>query len=371
MGIGGASRSIVDVIRAVDKIGCHVIVHTCSEVKAKQVIKKYCLKNTSVSIIPIRFKDHCLYANKISFAAKFLRQALFGKKDAVVKGLAIVNSHGSDWLLRYAQMNYEYDLKKIFIVRAAPDDNAFSKIGRNAQWAKGVINDYDKIVYLTQSVRDQWVKKGVRVNNFKIIHDVINEDEVNFLLESKSKPTNNPPVICQVGRGCNLKNQLLLLKACNSVLSRFDFKLHFIGDMEKQYKRILDSYLSDKEELRSRVKFYGHQNNALDFIYNSDIVVNPSKSEGFGRVTVEAMALGKKVIVSKNGCNEEIIDHKVNGLVFNLGLNEVQELSLCIKAMLDNETNTMGEFAREKWLNKYSRVAYDQSWMELINSMMI
>ena len=66
-----------------------------------------------------------------------------------------------------------------------------------------------------------------------------------------------------------------------------------------------------------------------------DILVLPSiEDESFGRVIVEGMALGVPVIGSKTGGIPEIILHKKNGLLFEMGSS--QDLSKNIELLIND-----------------------------------
>jgi glycosyltransferase involved in cell wall biosynthesis len=82
--------------------------------------------------------------------------------------------------------------------------------------------------------------------------------------------------------------------------------------------------LIKQKQLEAEVIFTGFRQDALMVMAGLDILMVPShrdcqvgdiKSEGFGRVAVEAMAVGVPVIVSRSGGLPEIVEDKVSGLV--------------------------------------------------------
>jgi L-malate glycosyltransferase len=59
--------------------------------------------------------------------------------------------------------------------------------------------------------------------------------------------------------------------------------------------------------------------NVIKNLIQFDIVVIPSRSEGFGLTAIEALSCGKLVIASNTGGLKEIIIDKINGLLFENG----------------------------------------------------
>ncbi|MGH7398833.1 MAG: glycosyltransferase family 4 protein, partial [Candidatus Rokuibacteriota bacterium] len=68
--------------------------------------------------------------------------------------------------------------------------------------------------------------------------------------------------------------------------------------------------------IRERVVFTGFRSDVKELIQLLDVVAVPSvKPEPFGRVIIEAMAMGKTVVASRAGGPPEIITHEQNGLL--------------------------------------------------------
>lgn len=88
-------------------------------------------------------------------------------------------------------------------------------------------------------------------------------------------------------------------------------------------------YLEDLKEivkdgkLEQRVRFLDFQENPFPAVNQADIVLMCSRSETFGRVTLEAMLLRKPVIGAKSGGITELIREGFNGLLYEPG-NHVQ-----------------------------------------------
>lgn len=95
-------------------------------------------------------------------------------------------------------------------------------------------------------------------------------------------------------------------------------KLYIIGHGDPAYREYLYNMIK-KNGLESYVEFTGYLENPFPLMQKADVILVCSKYEGFGRVTVEAMKLGKPVIGARSGGTEELIQNGFNGLLFSPG----------------------------------------------------
>ena len=82
------------------------------------------------------------------------------------------------------------------------------------------------------------------------------------------------------------------------------------------------------------MKFFGYVENTLPLIRGADVLLMCSRYDAFGRVTVEAMKLGKPVIGAKSGGTTELISEGFNGLLYTSG--DHMELTGKIRYMYDH-----------------------------------
>ena len=84
-------------------------------------------------------------------------------------------------------------------------------------------------------------------------------------------------------------------------------------DLEPDYPEVVDG-LIQKHRVQDRILRVGFQKNVPLWMQSMDIIVHASEKEPFGMVVVEAMALGKPVIVADSGGPTEIIVKGYNGM---------------------------------------------------------
>ena len=100
-----------------------------------------------------------------------------------------------------------------------------------------------------------------------------------------------------VGRLCGLKNQLFILNVFAVIQKKWpDASLKLIGKDDGNYKDILFKRI---EELNLKnVKFLYHDSDIPALMAQSEYMIFPSISEGFGLVLAEAQAMGVKCFAS-------------------------------------------------------------------------
>ena len=85
------------------------------------------------------------------------------------------------------------------------------------------------------------------------------------------------------------------------------------GD-NQDYVASLKERIADKN-LEGIVHFAGWRNDMVRVMEETDLVVLPSLNEPFGRVVIEAMAMGKPVVATAGGGPAEIIEDGVSGIL--------------------------------------------------------
>lgn len=130
---------------------------------------------------------------------------------------------------------------------------------------------------------------------FKVINNAINITQFCFkedLREKKRKELNltNKFVIGNVGRFCNQKNHLFLLKVFKKIKTlQKNSVLMLIGSGEKM--DVIKNFVIENN-LKDDVLFLGQRNDVNELMQAMDVFVLPSLYEGFPVVGVEAECIG-------------------------------------------------------------------------------
>jgi len=136
------------------------------------------------------------------------------------------------------------------------------------------------------------------------------------------------------GRIVEYKGQELVVDTISRLINKgLEFKIIFAGDLQGEYGDYLKQKIK-KLGFEKYVVFLGHVSNLNEYFLSSNVVVLPSKSEGFGLVLLEAFNYEKPVITFDVPAFNETIEHNTTGLItpcFNL-----DELADNINLLLTN-----------------------------------
>lgn len=177
------------------------------------------------------------------------------------------------------------------------------------------------------------------------------------------KESDNTYVFCHIGRCDDVKNQKLLIKSFNNLVSSgVDAILLIIGAG-------FDSKLGNeiREIANSKVKFLGEKSNVGDYLLLSNFFCLSSLHEGLSISLLEAMSLGILPICTPVGGNVDVvIDGVVGYLSKDLSVKEYTKTLLkAIKQPIKREN--IVEYYEKKFSMKKCANNYLNLYIELLN----
>jgi glycosyltransferase involved in cell wall biosynthesis len=109
-----------------------------------------------------------------------------------------------------------------------------------------------------------------------------------------------------------------------------------------------------KLNLNHMVKFHGYTNEIPRILYSTDVFVLISNWEGFPISTLEAMSMGKPIIVSNVGGACECLEDGVNG--YKVERKSIEQIKNAIKKFVDHKDliELMGKESRAIYLRDYT-----------------
>ena len=243
-----------------------------------------------------------------------------------------------------------------------------SRYDKKDLFHKWVYKNIDKVICITNDMKKNHIEHTpINENQIEVVHNGIDLnkfrrnldlDKKRFL-EEKSLPKDRL-IIGTVARLDRLKNQKLLIEVADNLIQDYKDKIHFIlvGDETnsvsgKNYKNELISFIKEKK-LDDYFSIFGFSKEIEKFYSILDIFVLTTIKESFGLVLLEAMAMGLPVIASNRGGPPEIIEHEVNGFLFDPD-NQKELVTQLYKLISDEKLRkSMGEKSVELVKNKFN-----------------
>lgn len=183
--------------------------------------------------------------------------------------------------------------------------------------------------------------------------DAVSSDRIQMLKEKWLSGHNDKPVIILPGRLTQWKGQDLLIESV-ALLKNLDFICLLIGDTEENP--------TFTKRLQERIKYHGLEDKILlvghccdmpAAFMLADVVVSASSTqpEAFGKVAIEAMAMGKAIIATAHGGSMETVLPGVTGWLV-APLNPEAMASAIVEALAETEkTAELGRQGRI-WANE-------------------
>jgi glycosyltransferase involved in cell wall biosynthesis len=143
----------------------------------------------------------------------------------------------------------------------------------------------------------------------------------------------------------------LLAEAGNEV------DLDLIGRGDPAFDKQLRDQVA-QSGIDGRVHFVGFDEHHFELVNGADIALMCSRCEAFGRVTVEAMKLGKPVVGAESGATPELIRHGWNGVLYQPG--HYVDLAHAIERLASDPVaaREMGKRGRSWALETFNRTVH-------------
>jgi glycosyltransferase involved in cell wall biosynthesis len=226
----------------------------------------------------------------------------------------------------------------------------------------------DLIITVSYAMRDELVKLGYPEQKIRVVYNGVDTDKYRPNLYSQKElkafreqiGVGNAPMIFFVGRLTWVKGADTLTMAMKEIVKAVpDAKLVIVGkgEQESMLKQIVSS-----NGLENNVIFnfsYVPEEERLKYYAACDVAIFPSKYEPFGIVSLEAMSMGKPVIVGATGTSgfrEQIIPFGPNICGFHINPHDPGDVAkFTIMLLKDHELRkNMGANARRRVLESFT-----------------
>ncbi|MGE3622263.1 MAG: glycosyltransferase family 4 protein [Bdellovibrionales bacterium] len=199
------------------------------------------------------------------------------------------------------------------------------------------VGDYARSVYGVTEDRLRIIPRGVDTARFDTA--AVSPDRVSTLREQWKLPP-GMPVIMLPGRMSRWKGHLVLVDAL-AKLNRTGIVCMMVGGEDGSCRKDIRS-LADQKGIGGIVRLADDCRDMPAAYMLADIVVSPStRPEGFGRVIIEAQAMGRPVIATDHGGARESVVHGKTGWLVPPGDAEALARALADILSLSPEARTL------------------------------
>lgn len=219
----------------------------------------------------------------------------------------------------------------------------------------------DRFVCVSNAVRAHYVAEGLPAERVQTIYD-----GVPLAALVPPGPARRDRVLVgwfarfERWKGCDQ-----FVEAARIVLARrrdAEFIMAGTGPEEPNVRHKVES----DPAFAGRFQVPGFRKDALDLMAGCDIVVNSSiDPEPLSNTALEALALGRPVVASNRGGNPEIVDHEVNGLLYDA--MDPESLAAALVRLIEDEAlrRRFGEAARARAESLFDAEAYSRGIQSL------
>lgn len=237
---------------------------------------------------------------------------------------------------------------------------------RNKKRMRDLLENSEFTIFISKSIEKYYKTKyklentaqfynGFVVQEYYINeHDILNKEKIYFIQLGAF----------QEGKG-TINTIEMLYHLNQSGLT--EWTMEFVGNGTEEYinkmkKLILEYHLEDKITI-GEFCF-----NIKEKLSCKDILIMNSKSEGFGRVTVEGMLAGCLVIGRNSGGTKEIVEDKVNGVLFD---NEKDFINSVRQIYNEPDTyKNIAQYGQKYALEKFDCVNTAKNFMNVVDKCM-
>lgn len=228
-------------------------------------------------------------------------------------------------------------------------------INHNEGWLKHRLKCYthhyrNRIIAVSKAVESSIQKEcSAAEGKTAVIYNGVDVQQFSSLSIARETKANAPARIAVIGRLEEQKGHSDLLNALPLVQEPFTLAVYGAGSLHHQLQQQITTLgLSD------RVQFKGVHNSIEQVYAHTDIVIIPSRWEGFGLVAVEALAAGRAVLASRVDGLTEIIQDQHTGILVDM--QNTQEVARQIDRLIAQPQLRfeLGEAGRKDVVHRFS-----------------
>lgn len=197
----------------------------------------------------------------------------------------------------------------------------------------------DNVICVSQYEKKMAVELGLSKKKLVVIYN-----GVPAKLTNMKKKVSKPLKLLFVGRFDHQKGYDLLIETIVK-LNKNDFVLTIIGDSVNSKNQRIEA---------ENIVYTGwiDSDSMEPYFLNADVLIIPSRWEGFAMVPLEAMSYSLPIIASDSTSLPEVVLDKITGLLFEK--DNADSLLRCILQLSDYDLISMGKEGNKYFINKFT-----------------
>ena len=281
----------------------------------------------------------------------------------------------------FAKISHELKIPLIVGPMASLEDVARStkkrqKLLADRMYTNDMLKNSNGFHCVGNQEKESLVKLGVNPNKIQVIDNAIMVDDKKNIKKTEifkkiDLSQNKDPFLITIGRIDPKKGLELLLLTFSKLLKKYkNLILVIVGTGNKQYVKTI-KHLVNELNIQDSVKFTGYVTEAekIELLSSARLFVATSQSDIHTTTAIEALAIGKPVVITKNSDFPEIDDYQAGITVESTR----ESIFNAISELLDNETkiqkfsDNAKRLVEEKFLLENQIEKYENMFREVIN----
>lgn len=252
-------------------------------------------------------KYTCLFLSIINYLSAIRLQNIINseKIDIIHSNTSVINIGAI--LSKLCNIDHIWHIREF----GEEDFNIYSIYNKKIMFS--YFNNSKYIIAVSEAIKNKY-KEKINKEKIKVIYNGVSSNNKQARIFNNKKEELELVIVGALTLG---KGQREAILAVNEIINRGykNVNLTIVGSGDKN---ILEKTINELE-LNNNIKMLGQVKNLIDIRKKMDIELVCSKSEAFGRVTIEGMMSMLPIIGANTGGTKELIIDKYNGLLYDQG----------------------------------------------------
>ena len=332
---GGVEQGVIDLNAAIVKAGGHSIVVSNGGTRVREIVKA---GGTHIAL-PVHSKNPFIITANIARLRKIIRDNnvdivhACSRAPAWSAGRAVQGTSAKYVTSVHSAHKITSSLKRLY--------NSSLTKGERVIAVSHFLADYLEKNYQVDASKICVVHRGVALEKFH--PNSVTPDRL-IKIATQWRVPDGAAVIMLPARLSRLKGHMFLIDAMQQ-LQRKDFFCLFVGSDigNENYRKELETYI-ENSGLGGSVRIVSHCDDMPAAYMLATVVVTPSlEPEGFGRIAIEAQAMGRPLIATDHGGSQETILRDETGWLVQPG--DINGLATALSEALSLDANQRAKLA--------------------------